>query len=491
MYRDEVENPKGIKPKYNAPKRRAEANAFFAEIKPNKSLIFYYANYSNPFSTEEENRYVVVGMSRIKQVGDELTWTDQSKKMEENYGPNVWLRSITSNYPEQGLRIPYHAYMDQPDVLERILFVPDNPRSFKYATRHISDDGALGLVERMLEIVSVLEEIGDTHEAWGERKRWLTSLIAELWQHRGLYPGLLRVWESLGFREAIPFCKAEIEKGNERQVKDSLFNLLYGKVDIVDGLQITASRLHDVRRQWQLMDFAQQVLLEQELPRFDLQPNQIDHIIRNPESVSIYAQLDDVGDNPYLLCEQYEGSDPDDQITFRQIDNGKFPDPDLGDDPEFAIDSWQRLRALCIDHLKRHQQHSFLSAQMVLENVNRTLSFMPDWKRGQYVLKHFYLDRTELEKGLALREEDDQLYLYRREVYEDERLVESVLRELAGRPDIRLKSPMTEGHWQTYLRDETSLLAERYPSDYAGVLAEQANVCAGIFLRPVRRVLQN
>ena len=39
--------------------------------------------------------------------------------------------------------------MDQPDILERILFIPENPRAFKYATRQISDDGALSLVERM------------------------------------------------------------------------------------------------------------------------------------------------------------------------------------------------------------------------------------------------------------------------------------------------------------------------------------------------------
>lgn len=485
MYRDDVLNPKGTTPKFNATLRREAANSFFSEIDAGRSLIFYYANYSNPFSTEEENRYVVVGMSRIKQLGDELTWVDQSSEMERRYGRNVWLRSITSHYPEQGLQIPYHAYLDQKDILERILFVPDNPRSFKYATRHISDDGALGLVERMLEIATVLDEIGDKHEAWEARQRWLTSLVAELWQHRGLFPGLLRVLEFLEFREAIPYAKAQIERGQEREAKEALFALLHGNVGSVNSLALSDSRLRDVQRQWQLLDFAQQVLVEQELPRFDIQARQIAQIIRSPESVSIYASLDDVGDNPYLLCEQYQGSDPDDQITFRQIDNGKFPDPNLGDNPEFPTDSWQRLRALCIDKLKRQQQHAFLPAQMVLESVNHTLSFMPEWKRAQYVPRHFELDSKYLQAGLTLREERSQLYLYRKEVYDDERVIESVLREMARRPDIRLTKPMTLSHWQTYLHDDTSPMAERYPEDYEAVLAEQAKVCAGIFVRPV------
>lgn len=40
-----------------------------------------------------------------------------------------------------------------------------------------------------------------------------------------------------------------------------------------------------------------------------------------------------------------------------------------------------------------------------------------------------------IRKGLILREEESELYLYRQDVYQDERLIESVMRELAGRPN--------------------------------------------------------
>ena len=51
--------------------------------------------------------------------------------MEEKYGPNVWLRNITSYYPEEVLRIPYHDYLDQQEILEIILLVKENPISYK------------------------------------------------------------------------------------------------------------------------------------------------------------------------------------------------------------------------------------------------------------------------------------------------------------------------------------------------------------------------
>lgn len=487
MYKDEVITVNQVKgqSKYDAAKRRAFANTYFDAIQEDRSLIFYYANYSNPFSDTEENRYVIVGMSRVKALGDELPWINQSASMANRYGPNAWARNITSHYPDQGLRIPYHAYMDRPDILEKILFVPDDSRLFKYATRHISDDGSLSLVERMQEIVQVLQEIGDQHENWEERQRWLASLMAELWQHRGLYPGLLRVMEFLDFKEAVPYAKDQIERGNERAVKDALFALIHGNTQDIPGLTVSSNRLDKVRRQWRLLDLAQQVLVEQELPRFDLKTPQIEQIIRNPESVGILASLDEVGNNPYILCEYYQGIDADDKITFRQIDNGKFPSPNLGDTPEFDVDGWQRLRAICIDQLKRARQHAFLPANIVLNGVNHVLSFMPEWKRTQFIPGHLELDRQHLEKGLTLRYEDNKQYIYRKEVYEDERLVETELRNLAQRPDIRPRSPVTEAHWRAYLHDTDSELAKHHPQDYERVIDQQVSVCSGVFPRPI------
>lgn len=118
MHKDEVWNPECTTPKHNPVRRREAANEYFTQISPDRSLVFYYANYRNPFSENDQHFYVVVGASRIKAVGEELTWVNQSPRMEQRYGPNVWLRNITSHYPDQGLRI---AHWSTPCVLRTMV----------------------------------------------------------------------------------------------------------------------------------------------------------------------------------------------------------------------------------------------------------------------------------------------------------------------------------------------------------------------------------
>jgi exodeoxyribonuclease V alpha subunit len=63
MYSTEVKKPGGG---YDNEKRFARAKALFEQLTEDKSLIFYCANYSNSFSEEDNQRYVVVGVARIK-----------------------------------------------------------------------------------------------------------------------------------------------------------------------------------------------------------------------------------------------------------------------------------------------------------------------------------------------------------------------------------------------------------------------------------------
>jgi exodeoxyribonuclease V alpha subunit len=60
---------------YDNDKRREQAKAFFEELRKDESLIFYYANYSNPMSEDEAQRYLLVGVSRIKSIGEELMFS--------------------------------------------------------------------------------------------------------------------------------------------------------------------------------------------------------------------------------------------------------------------------------------------------------------------------------------------------------------------------------------------------------------------------------
>lgn len=485
MYQDGVLNPSGITPRYNPEKRRKAANAFFDEVTENESLIFYYANYSNPFSENDESFYVLVGLSKVKKVGDELTWVGQSKELEKRYGAYVWMRNVTSTYPDEGFCIPYHKYMDDPDKLERLLFKPENPRDFKYATRHITDDGALSLIERFSEIVSNLREMGDTSQNWEIRQNWLAGLSADLWRNRGIFPGILNVLEYLKFYEAIRYTKNECTLENEREIKDKIFAFLQEEESFIEGLSLTPEKIKAVRKTWKYLTEEQQILLRDTLPRLDLKTPVIKSILDNPQKVCVSSSHTEIVDNPYILTEQYIGGNPDDQITFSQIDHGMFSSPELGEEFIVDVDDWRRLRALCVEQLHKANQHTFLLAEQVLDGVNYKLSFLPNWKRTQFTSRYLEVEKDNLEGALTFRKDSEKPYVYRKNVFEDERFVETTLRQLATRKQIELRFPAVETNWINYLTKADSKLAIAHPVEYEDAIKRQVEVCQSIIIQPI------
>ncbi len=466
--------------------RIAGAQSFFRKIERDRSLVFYYTNYSNPFNIEDTRFYVVVGISRVKKVGDILYYENCSQRTIEKYGGFVWQCNLTSHYPDQGFRIPYHLYMDKPDVLDKILFIPNNPRNFKYAARIVSDDDALDLVERFLEVANTLKELGDTSENWDVRIGWLQSLIGELWKSRGLYPGMTAILDYLGFKEAIQYCKQRMLSGEEQQTRDALFAFLDGRTTSIPHLTLTDATVKKVLRQWQLKNDEEKRLMRDALPRFDLRPDQIQRIFSDERAANgIDASLTDIISNPYILSEQFIGDGPDDTISFSKIDHGVYPSPELGGDFLFEQDDGHRLRALCVEQLKREQKDTFMLASQVIHDVNHRLSFLPNWKRHQYTEQYLEVEKATLSGALTQREEDGRKYLYLKHVFDAERSIEKQIRALANRPDIRFKMPLTERHWYRYLYNEQSPLAEYSPTQYESAIHGQVEVCQKLFVRPL------
>lgn len=490
MYKDGVRNPDGT---YNYEKRLKAAREYFSLVEPGKTLIFYYANYSNPFSENDQKKYVVIGVSRLKKRPDEELFYDGcSEETRKKFaGGFIWQRVLVSSYPEEGLRIPYHIYLNKPEVLEKIAFFPNNPRNFKYGTRHISDDDALDLIEKFIEIVGTLIEIGDTTENWDERVRWLNSVIAELWKNRGLYPGLLKVLDYIGFQEAIRFYKDKImqDQNLETKLKQEIFDFLGEKADEIEGLSIGENRKQRILRQWKLKGNIERELLEDVLPRFDFTKEQIERILgENRKSYGVYSSLEQIQDNPYILSEEYVGDDPDDFISFNKIDHGVLPSPELDASSysDFEKDDARRLRALCVEQLRGESQHTFISADQVINRINHKLSYLPKWKRQHFNIRYIEVDEEILSQALTIRKGDqERIHLYLRTNHEHEREIETQIRSLARRPDIELRTPVTKEHWKNFLYDSKSPILRADPGKYDEILEEQAKICVRIFTKPV------
>lgn len=469
---------------YDYDKRQKNAEEYFAQFQEGKSLIFYYAGYSNPFSENEENNYVIVGASRIKKIDSFHYYENTSDEIKAKYaGGVVWQKPITSMYPDEGLAIPYWKYMDNEEVLNHILVKPVHRAPFKYGSREVSDDDAIEIVNQLINVVDYLIEIEDDTENWEVRKEWLNRVLNELWKARGPYPGFASCLANMELSSLVqPYVRLTDETEMKR-FRDEVSDFLQGKRDDVFGLKIANVKV--ARREFKLRDDAEQNLLLNILPRFDLAEDQVKHILSEErQDYSITASLEEIAENPYIIFEQYIGMDSDDMIPFYKIDNGIIVSPEYGVDDIFDPGATERLRAFCVDELNRIAAHSFGKAETILQSIMHRLDRMPEWKRYNFRLKNFEVEAEILEKAIYLRRDTDEkktLYLYLKDVYEDERQIESVFKMLADRQDIPLKMAISKEKFKDRLRVTNSELNTKAPEEYDTILDKQADICMQIF----------
>ena len=488
MYSENVYNESG---RLNNDQRSVNADETFGKLENNKSLIFYYSNYSNPFSEEDSPRYVLIGVSRIKEVGSRLVYDEVTDNISEHYaGGMIWARNISSHYPTEGLRLPYHSYRDDPEKLDRFAVFPENPRTCKYGGRLITNDDAIGLLEQMLSAIYELKAIGDESENWNVRERWILSCIADLWDKRGLYPGLLNVMHLLGADSAILPAHKLALKGNSKKAHELFFNAVEKQIEVPE-LNLSGKELHRVIRQWSLKAEVVQSLLRDTLTRIDLDLIQIERIlnedIQQREAYSLPNNIAEPIENPYVLCECYVGDNPDDTIPWSTVDRGVLPSPELGGEylAEMEIDDARRLRALCVEQLKREPNQTFRAADSVLTEVNARISKLPEWKSALFKEKYFEVDRNILEQALVLHRERDRIWLYLRRVFDDEREIEDVFTKLEKRLDLALNRPYTKQDWLDVILDKKSKLLVKAKDPYIEAVTEQASLCETIFRRPL------
>jgi hypothetical protein len=185
------------------------------------------------------------------------------------------------------------------------------------------------------------------------------------------------------------------------------------------------------------------------------------------------------------LSEQYVGDEIGDEISFNKIDHAVLPSPELGLETLIGKDEWKRLRALCIENLKSESKHSFVAAESVINDVNYKLSFYPDWKKEEFNLNYLDFDKENISESIQMREKDSKIYLYIKQVYEDERLIEKQIRELVKRPDITLTKPFSEEKWKNELYIPDNVLATKASEEYEKAIKGQIEVCNKIFTKPV------
>ena len=472
-------------------KRRALTREFFQPIEKDcgSNLIFYYANYSNPLSEEEAPRYVLIGVSRIVKVGKELFYGNVSEEIAKRYASGIiWARDISAAFPDEGVRLPYHRYLNEPDRLADVALFPENPLICKYGSKHVTDDEAIGLLEQFLAKVRFLREIGDESEDWNVREAWLLKSISDLWRCRGLYPGLLKALNVAGATPLIDAVKdLSIQEGQERAYA-AAFEFLESGNDNVLTTRLDAAERKKIARNWMLNEDSRRLLLRDVLPRLDLTLEAMGAVASEQRAdCGITASAQEIAANPYLIAEMYCGADTSYRVPWSTVDRGVLPSPELGGKPLADVDfnDERRFRALCVEHLRREPKHSFRLAKDLLVEIAQRMDHLPAWKQAEFSERYFAVDAEFLSGALTLRPTDLGLAVYLKAVFEDERLVESTLNELVSRPEIELRRPVTVKDWSSWVFKADSLLALKASAEYAEATREQAEVCERLFRLPL------
>jgi exodeoxyribonuclease V alpha subunit len=489
MYSDDIKADKGSSQTYNYTKRLNAAKDFFRKVLPNESLIFYYANKSNPFSEEDDRNFVVVGISKVKKIGEVMYYENVSEANKKKYADGfIWQIPVTSNFPEEGFAIPYHKYRDNPEVLERITYIPEISDNFKYGTRHISDDDALIYVERLTEIVDYLIVIDPT-ENWTERRSWLVSLQNELWKKRGPYPGLNSALEALDMPEFMAYYKKSVRTNEGVEAKETIFKYLNDKklTTFIDN-SIMPSTIKEYQKYWyiKLVDQNKRDLIEKIISRIDLKTNQVKLILDDKrEQNNIYSSIDQILENPFILQEEYIGNGVGDIINFEKIDHAVLPSQEINLETLIPKDDHRRLRALIVDYLKNVDVHSFVDQDTILEKVNQKLNIYPEWKQVQFNKGYIDFEKEFFEEKLHFRISENITYVYLKEIYEQESVIEKQIRNLVGRLPIDLSRPFNDEKWVNEILKSDCDLDKKAPEDYRKAVDGQVMVCQQIFRKPI------
>ncbi len=156
---------------------------FWGKLEKEKSLVFFYCNHGNPL--DESLSRILLGVSRISRIGPQLYFGTKPPKFPDQYP--IWSRCVTHDFENQGFRLPYHEYLKGGHDPKNILcLVPEGAMlDFSYVAEHVSDDVAVGALERLIQSVQAVKDENKVAGEWDRHlrlaQRRSVGSLAEPW----------------------------------------------------------------------------------------------------------------------------------------------------------------------------------------------------------------------------------------------------------------------------------------------------------------------
>ena len=459
---------------------------FREKIKKNKSIAFFYAKFSNPF-TEEERQYLVIGAALIHDKGNLLSFGPMEKieakrkvlyPRNKNFPVKNW--ALQFQFEETSkIMMPYHEYLAKTagisdskekqrwlDKIKVAVTEPELNHCFKYVAMDIDDDEAIYILSKMRQklIDCKLDGIIAPQEMQNKIEQ-IEKLSMHCWECRGYFPGFQKL-ASLFLNREIDLTSLfeELKSFEGDDQSDKLKELLENpKADI--NFKRFKNILFEIKDELDNRG----VLIEQflQLSMLNLSSYQFKRIIEgkikdfdsyNHEvNVRVKTPLEDICSNPYLLVEEYEpnenirdentGEELDNMIELFKIDIAYFPDSSimsrLDIQRNIPLTDKKRLRCLIMNYLQLLEQSGDCFEE-ALELENALRSYPLFYQQGKEfilpsdILKKSIEDRDaffeENNKKLKIVDANDTRYYYLNKIFLAEKQIGDCIIELLNQP---------------------------------------------------------
>ena len=266
-------------------------------------MIFFYLNYDNPISADE-NKYALVGCATLRQLTadkhfdfDPNTLKKIRRKPQTRYFPTLnWAINTSYDFENNGILLPYKEYLDHVeqnpessemlDEMKILIDEEDMIPNFKYVASDIDDDSCIYLLTRLRKSFSKVKEHAIVDHEWANKQlNTIGSLLERAWRLRGVYPGLGNVLDVVGdidkdeFGSGNSIVKLVQENTNPENILDWIFSLITEKTPIPDSLGDYAGIISDI--QINIEQYDQKLL--QKLSLFSFTQTQISNILNKNE----------------------------------------------------------------------------------------------------------------------------------------------------------------------------------------------------------------
>lgn len=362
---------------------------FYENIIPNESLVFAYAKQV-PFV--DDPRRIIIAVGLVEEVIPSVEHNHTDAGTLRSYTWETMIRHSIRENGDNGFLMPYYKLMeyakDHSDFDIRLATVyasEDYHYEFSYATEHLSHDGTIDTLLRIIKAFEYIAQFDDIEIPTQKYINWCKNRLKKVWEERGGYPGLGEMLYAFGVKKGLPISEKikDYAKENKVTVFSCVENLFAKKAPYLPE-ELTNSITPEIVDAWKALSTERKALFEL-LSRFSLSElnpkyNRYDYLF-NTEKRNKYNKTwtdKDILENPYTIYERTRYLIPELRVPVRFVDMAIFPNEVIQEKYPLAAPSKlengtdkRRIRALIVDYLENQSGngHSLYPIWMTINAI--------------------------------------------------------------------------------------------------------------------------